>query len=351
MVNEDLKVIGVAFQGLEGAENIGYVVPVTVVQHILQGLQRDGKYTGFCSLGIDTCHLENKGFRKSLGMLEKNLSGIMVKYAVPTSASRGILLPNDVICQVDGISVGNDGKIPFRRGERVSLACYIQTKFVGDIVQIQVWRDGELVQLDVPLGISRRLVPAHFHNESPPYLVVGGLVFTVLSVPYLFASNAWDHYVSDSISYLLGRWHTPVEDESHQVVVMSQVLVHRENLGFDMLADLHLVKMNGQKVLSLAHLKQLLDECQETFVRFEFAPNDDVIILEYSKLEQVTQEVCQQNSIQKPFFLNDEFTTETSLAEATKKDSGHGDNGATDDKNEHEENVQQSGKKVAAGAP
>ena len=303
VVNDEKQVIGVAFQGLVGAENIGYVVPVTVVLHILHGLQRDGKYTGFCSLGIITASLENTSFRKSLGMLEKDLSGLMVQDVVPTSMALGILRPNDVICQVDGIPVGNDGKIPFRRGERVSLACYIQTKFLGDTVKIKVWRDREEVMLDVPVGISKRLVPAHFDNRPPPYVIVGGLVFTALSVPYLYASDAWESYVSDSISYLLGKWHGSMEEKTDQVVILSHVLAHKENLGYDTLCDLHLVKVNGEKVLSLQHLKDLLEACTDEFVRFEFAPKDHIVVLERTHLENVTTQVCAEHSIPKPFCL------------------------------------------------
>eukprot|EP00977_Amphora_coffeiformis_P025424 scaffold19753_cov231-Amphora_coffeaeformis.AAC.2 len=303
VVNDDRQVIGVAFQGLVGAENIGYVVPVTVVLHILQGLQRDGKYTGFCSLGVITNSLENTGFRKSLGMLEDDLSGLLVQETSPLSHAKGIFQPNDVICQVDGIPVGNDGKIPFRRGERVSLACYIQTKFVGDTVKVTVWRNRQQVVLDVPLGISSRLVPAHFDNRPPPYMIVGGLVFTPLSVPYLFASNAWDEYVSDNVSYLLGKWHSSKQEENDEVVVLSHVLAHQENLGFDTLGDLHLEKCNGEKVRSLNHLKRLLEDCTEQFVRFEFAPNKQIMVLEHANLERVTQEVCAEHSIPKPSCL------------------------------------------------
>merc|ERR1712226_1365540 len=68
VVNEDRKIVGVAFQGLEGAENIGYVVPVTVLQHFLEDIQRHGRYTGFCTFGISYYMLENESFRRSLGM-------------------------------------------------------------------------------------------------------------------------------------------------------------------------------------------------------------------------------------------------------------------------------------------
>jgi S1-C subfamily serine protease len=331
VVNDEQQVIGVAFQGLVGAENIGYVVPVTVVQHILHGLhkQRTGdKYTGFCSLGIITARLENESFRKSLGMLngQNNLSGLMVQDVVPTSLAKGILQPNDVVLQVDGISVGNDGKIPFRRGERVSLSCYIQTKFVNDIVKVKVWRNKQEVLLDVPVGIYPKLVPAHFDNQPPPYVIVGGLVFTALSVPYLFASEAWESYVSDSVSYLLGKWRDPVEQPTDQLVLLSHVLAHKENLGYDTLGDLHLEKINNQKVRSLAHMKHLIDECTEEFLRFEFAPNNYVVVLERCHLDNTTKEVCEEHSIPKPFFLHTlqdtiEQGVEGAVQEKTDKDS------------------------------
>jgi S1-C subfamily serine protease len=48
-VNDAGQVVGVAFQSLEGddVENIGYVVPVNVLQHFLEDVDRHGEY--YCS--------------------------------------------------------------------------------------------------------------------------------------------------------------------------------------------------------------------------------------------------------------------------------------------------------------
>lgn len=329
VVNDDLKVIGVAFQGLDDAENIGYVVPVTIVQHILQDIQRNNKYTGFCSLGVGAALLENTSFRKYLGMTKtSNLSGVMVKSVGPTSLAKDLLLPNDVILSVDKIKVGNDGKIPFRRGERVALACYIHTKITGDTVCIQVLRQGKKLELDVPVEIPKRLVPTHWKNRPPPYLVVGGLIFTALSVPYLTACGAWEDYVSSNVSYLSGLIYRTLEKESDQVVILIQVLAHPENLGYDTMADLHLERLNGQRVRyvafcwfavsfakvlltfhlfsrSLRHLKTLIDESKEDFLRLEFSPENRIVVMERSTLSKVTAEVCEEHSIQRPFYLHD----------------------------------------------
>jgi hypothetical protein len=203
VVDLDGKVVGVAFQSLISAENIGYVVPVNVVQHFLEDIRRNkGKYTGFCSIGMRLSLLENESFRKSLGMT-KHYSGVRIRELAPLSAAKGILEPGDVILALDGIAVANDGKIPFRPGERVSMNSYLQTKFAGDRVLLTLFRDGHEREQSVPVSILNDLVPSHWNSQPPPYLIVGGLVFTVLSCPYLEAAKAFDDFVSEDPSRCL----------------------------------------------------------------------------------------------------------------------------------------------------
>jgi S1-C subfamily serine protease len=37
------RVIGVAFEVLSDADNVGYIIPVPIVRHFLQDLQRHGR--------------------------------------------------------------------------------------------------------------------------------------------------------------------------------------------------------------------------------------------------------------------------------------------------------------------
>eukprot|EP00957_Ditylum_brightwellii_P040404 3057611-Ditylum_brightwellii.AAC.1 len=43
VVNDELEVVGVAFQGIdeESIENVGYVVPASVVRHFLEDVRRN----------------------------------------------------------------------------------------------------------------------------------------------------------------------------------------------------------------------------------------------------------------------------------------------------------------------
>jgi len=319
VVNARREVVGVAFQSLGSAENIGYVVPVTVVRHFLEDVRRHRGYTGFCSLGVKLNLLQNAAFRKSLG-LRDGTTGVAIRSVDPTfpAATRQLLRASDVITAADGIPVANDGKIPFRHGERVSLACYVQTKFVGDSVRLDLLRDGRATSVDLPVAVRSPKLPAHWNDAPPPYLVVSGLVFTVLSVPLLKWRNAWGGYVSDDISYLLGLRNDYVEQEGDQVVVLAQVLAHRENLGYDKYMDLHLVTYNGAEVRSLRHLHRLIRSGEEEFMRFEFAGDGPVIVLERSTMEEVTREVCGEHGIREASYLpTKEETTDVSAEESS----------------------------------
>jgi len=44
-------VVGIAFQCLTSGENIGYIIPVPVINHFLEDLERNGKHTGEPALG------------------------------------------------------------------------------------------------------------------------------------------------------------------------------------------------------------------------------------------------------------------------------------------------------------
>jgi S1-C subfamily serine protease len=59
----DGRVVGVAFQSLEDADNIGYIIPVPVVQHFLDDIARGG-YKGFPMLNIKLQLAENETLRQ-----------------------------------------------------------------------------------------------------------------------------------------------------------------------------------------------------------------------------------------------------------------------------------------------
>jgi hypothetical protein len=74
------------------------------------------------SLGVHLQYLMSPALRESLGMVEGKHTGVMCARADYGSAAFGTLLPGDVLLEVDGHKVANDGSINLY-GRRLQLVC------------------------------------------------------------------------------------------------------------------------------------------------------------------------------------------------------------------------------------
>ncbi|CAM9335614.1 unnamed protein product, partial [Hapterophycus canaliculatus] len=296
VVNDDGEVVGVAFQSLDGSdvENIGYVVPVNVLEHFLEDVRRhDGRYLGFPRLGITHQHLESPALRGSLRM-SPDQTGVMVTGVQPTYPAMKVLRRGDVIMKVDGIRVANDGSIPFRAGERVALKYYMSQLFPEDQTEVEVLRDDKVVSVTVPLSVSDFLCPVHFDGRAPSYFVHGGLVFTVMSAPYL--ENEIDEGAGGLAHLLSTAEHGVRASNDEDVVILTQVLAHEVNVGYEGFSNMQLLSFNGQRVKSLKHLVRLADANQEEFLRFDLF-RDRLVVLEAARVAEATKQICEDNSI------------------------------------------------------
>ncbi|KAK4492561.1 hypothetical protein RD792_003374 [Penstemon davidsonii] len=183
--NDKGECIGVAFQVYrsDDAENIGYVIPSTVVSHFLEDYKRNGKYTGFPSLGVLLQKLENPALRACLNVPSNE--GVLVRKVEPTSHASNVLKEGDVIVSFDNVRVGSEGTVPFRSSERIAFRYLISQKFTGDVAELGIIRGGQLMKVQVVLNTRVHLVPYHIEGGQPSYLIVAGLVFTPLSEPLI----------------------------------------------------------------------------------------------------------------------------------------------------------------------
>ncbi|EXC34686.1 hypothetical protein L484_020455 [Morus notabilis] len=110
----------------EEAENIGYVIPTTVVSHFLNDYERNKKYTGFPCLGVLLQKLENPALRECLKV--KSSEGVLVRRIEPTSDVHNVLKKGDVIVSFDDVHVGCEGTVPFRSNERIAFRYLISQK-------------------------------------------------------------------------------------------------------------------------------------------------------------------------------------------------------------------------------
>jgi S1-C subfamily serine protease len=298
-LNARLECIGIAFQSLSAreAENVGYVIPTPVVNHFLTDVQRNGRYTGFCSAGIDWQALENSALRRFLGM-DASETGVLLRRIHPLSGATAVLQKNDVLLEFEGNRIGNDGTVQFRKNERINFNFLVKEKYVGDECDLRILRGK--TRLDVRYKLdessSSQLVPVHEKRRQPEYLVVAGLVFVVLTEPYLRSEYGERFEFEAPVKLLNKLMHGEKKFPNEQVVILSHVIHHEITTGYQSLNNLQLLRFNDIEVRNLAHLAELVSKFEGVFMRFHL-DYEELVVVETETSRRCTAEILTQHCI------------------------------------------------------
>jgi S1-C subfamily serine protease len=129
--------------------------------------------------------MENWQIRKFFKMTEDQ-TGILVNWISPASNAFGVIQRDDVILRIDGTPLANDSTIEFRKtGERITFEYLLTQKFVGDSCELEILRNGKVMNVTVKTIERQSLVPPVFYDKKPSYFVFAGLVFERFVQPYL----------------------------------------------------------------------------------------------------------------------------------------------------------------------
>ena len=175
------EVVGVAFQGAGGLENVGYFIPPVVVQHFLDDVDRGDGYQGFPALDVKLAILDAPAARRRAGMAADE-TGVQVDFVHPASPAMGVLRRGDVLLSLDGEPIANDGTFAWG-DQRLQLPAILDRFHVGERARARVLRAGERIDLEIPLGAP--VTPRKPYETLPSYVVYAGLVFVPLEREHL----------------------------------------------------------------------------------------------------------------------------------------------------------------------
>ncbi|XP_052195218.1 protease Do-like 9 isoform X2 [Diospyros lotus] len=236
--------------------------------HFIQDYERNGAYTGFPILGIEWQKMENPDLRMSMGM-DSDQKGVLIKRIEPTASECQVLKPSDVILSFNGINIANDGTVPFRHGERISFSYLVSQKYTGDRALVEVLRNSKILEFNIKLGTHKRLIPAHIKGRPPSYYIVGGFVFTAVSLPYLRSEYGRDYEFDAPVKLLDKLLHAMAQSADEQLLVVSQVLAADINVGYEDIVNTQVLAFNGKPIKNLKTLARMVESCDEEFLTFE----------------------------------------------------------------------------------
>jgi len=311
------KLIGIASELQKNSQNIGFAIPASVVEHFLLQIERakitnpDQHYPGICNLGITWTPCDNpsqRGFYK----LDAKEHGVVVTHVLPLSDCFSILKRNDILMNVDGQNIADDGTIELRRsGERVRWTHVVSKHFARDNITITFKRDGKIMSDEVTLTGTAIRYTSEKQLDKPQYVIWAGLVFLQCSNAYLeeeFVSEDGEDLDYESMPLnLQNAWYRNEKKTTDQeVVILSQVLGDNLTVGYTNYKNRVVESVNNTKIQNLAQLSTMLnnlDSKTDPFVSVEI-DQSNCIILDTTKSIKAHPIILARNNIHKPYSLS-----------------------------------------------
>ncbi|KKT66335.1 MAG: Protease Do [Candidatus Curtissbacteria bacterium GW2011_GWC1_44_33] len=138
LVNSAGQVIGINVAVAQGAQNIGFSIPINVVKEALSQFKQTGKFPAKPYLGV-----QYQMISQQAAVLNNVPQGAYVVSVIAGSPAESAgMKVNDIIKKFDGQELT----------EEDTLADAIKKKSPGEAIELEIWRDGETLKLTVTLS-------------------------------------------------------------------------------------------------------------------------------------------------------------------------------------------------------
>jgi S1-C subfamily serine protease len=292
----DGKIVGLVYSKINEAENIGYLIPADEIRIFLDDV-RDGTYVGNLLLLDEYQTAENDALRAFV-KLPEGVTGVMV--ARPYRNDDDYQLKAwDVITHVCEHEIDNQGYVDVRDGLRMRFLYYVSRLAKDGKIQLTIRRNGEKMDVSVPVSAEREYVVPMLKDKYPEYLIHGPLVFAVATQEYVRALGSTGLGALLVLqSPLLNRLYDQPDEPGEQLVVIAtRMFPHPIIKGYDNRPLGIVAKFNGKPVKNLRSLAKMLRDSDDEFLRFEMADRSESLVFRRDEFEAATEEILTNEGI------------------------------------------------------
>lgn len=297
-VMQDGKVIGVAFQGMLAADNIGYMIPTTVIRHFLDDIN-DGRYDSFGSLGVTLFPgLHNDSYYDFL-KIPADTQGVIVTNVILNSSAEKVLQKDDCITKIDDYDIDNDGMIAIY-GTKHYMSEVIEQKQIGQKVILTYWRNGQKNTAELTIQLNRPIFEyARLYDNPPRYVCFAGLTFVSASRNFLETwGKDWLKEIPHTLRYLFSDSDKLNTDRDRkEYVVLSEILSDEINAYADGFINKPLENINGTPIMSLDDVKKAFENKDADFYILKFMNSDRPLPIEAKKAHQRNEFILKKYNV------------------------------------------------------
>ncbi len=298
-VIQDGKVVGVAFEAAGKLQNVGFFIPTEVIGRFLTDVA-DGRYDGYPELGVMTSGMENPAARRKAALRDGE-SGVRVNLVYPGSSASGFLEAGDVLLQVDGKPVADDGSVD-DGGLRIPFGMLVDRRQIGEKVTLRILRAGVRSEVVVPLsGYAPVATHRNRYDRLPRYYIYGGLVFVPLDLETMKTAGADWYAAADRVElyeYALRPLAEPDLLRQERVLLLGR-LDHPVNANMAWFENQVVEQVNGRKIGCLEDLVEAIESHRGDYHVFEFADYRRFGVLERAAADRANAEILERYGISK----------------------------------------------------
>lgn len=283
-ISED-KVVGVAHQGRDEGQNIGYIIPTSILKQFIYNCL-DGVYRGIPCISLKFQHLENDIARKHFGM-DVDQTGVRVSFIDHYSELKGVLEVGDILLKIDDYIINNDGSIDLTEDIRCDFKQAIKQKNIGDSVCIKFIRNGithlETILLTKKMNASE-LVPSSNFGSQPTYYILSGVVLQPLTFSYLCEIEC---SLRDLYNFIEDCY---MNTKKYEVIFINDILQNSDTAGYDDITNSIVVKVNNQDIRCIVDIINAAESNTLPFHIIETMNGDQIIVKNYYLKQKLISE-------------------------------------------------------------
>ncbi|MDY7540341.1 trypsin-like peptidase domain-containing protein [Undibacterium sp. RTI2.1] len=293
------KMVGLAFSGINGAQNIGYIIPNEEIDLFLADIG-DGVYDGKPAMHDDIQTLENPAMRIFL-KLDKTVEGAIVHRPAQSDASYP-LKEFDVITHIGDSPIDNQAMVKLGPNLRVQFQYRVQQLAKNGKVPLTVMRSGKQMKIQLPVVASRPLLIPDLNGGYPSYFIYGPIAFSRATAEFLtfISSNAngLNAFAFNASPLVTRRGDEPDAAREELVVVTAPFFPHKLTSGYSNRFGAVVYSINNVPVRSLRHLVTLLRDLKDEFVTIHFDQRaGETMVLPRKAMMESTESILTDSGI------------------------------------------------------
>ena len=260
------------------------VLPGPIIEHFLKDVA-DNNYQGFPSLGVEYQQTLDTQFREYLGM-SNEMHGVYISAVTKGGSAESIgVKEGDIVMEMNGQKVNERGDYKDPQFGTLNMSHIVRGKcFVGDELKVKVLRDGKEQILTGKLTRKNPkdfLVWPYLFDRGGNYLVMAGMIFQELSMPYLQSfGDEWETQAPLRLAYVAKHTDDYEKAGRKKLVYLGATLPTKSTQGYERLGGLIITKVNDKEINDLSDLNAAFKEPKDGIHKIEFEDFPKVVYLD-----------------------------------------------------------------------